>query len=36
MHGGEIKASGFSTSETQDADELALVSDSWLQSCDGV
>lgn len=36
MHGGEIKARGFCTSETQDADELALVSDSWHQSRNGV
>ncbi len=30
MHGGEIKACGFSTPKTQDANELTLVGDSWL------
>lgn len=36
MYSGEIKAGCLSTTKTQDADELTLIGDSWLQSRNGV
>lgn len=33
---GKVKAIDFSTSETQNTDELTLIGDSWLQSSNGV